>query len=212
MKVFKLIKNVWREIALVILIAVFVTLMYTFAVNRPTDMYAQSFILIGIAVSAVLIVLLLKSLWRSKWKRAAAQSMQKLFAKLQRFFEKLGDKLGIKRSEKKSVLGGRIRIKFEDPSEKIAQDEMRKEKNVRWKQLNDGRARMRYLYRALVTDKIKHGASIFSTQTPDEIAETHVKTPAEKQLFEMYSEYRYDERRAPSDEDVKSLKEEMGIK
>ena len=207
----KTIKKIWREVSLVLTLAAFVILMYLWVVERPEGIYRQSFMLIAIVASAAVSVLLLRSLWRDKWRRVATAAMQRVFAGLQRAIERVADRLGIRRS-KKSVLSGKTTVIFHKMDEKAESVTARVQKPPKWKHLSDERARMRYLYRQLVSDKIKKGERIYSSSTPSEIKEGRERTELEGELFDMYISLRYDERKFPDPDDVARLKKELEIK
>lgn len=214
-RLWNLILNYWREALLVILLGGVATLLYYWTVDRPDDTYAQAFMLIGLALCLAGAIWLIKSLWRDKWRQAATRGMQKIFARIQRFFEKFADRLGIRRGNK-SVLGGKTTVFFDRITTSSEETSARAAKPPKWKQLDSERARMRYLYRGVVSGKLKRGALIYSFDTPIDVEEKLKargdQTEAERELLQMYIDLRYDERRAPDEEQVKRLKKELDVK
>jgi hypothetical protein len=75
---------------------------------------------------------------------------------------------------------------------------------------------MRYLYRGVVSGKLKRGALIYSFDTPTDVEEKLTvrgdQTEAERELLQMYINLRYDERRDPDEEQIKRLKKELDVK
>lgn len=204
------IKEIWREIALVVSLSVFVILMYYFIADRPEGMYAQSFMILGTVGSGAAVFLLLRSLWRDKWRRVTAAIMQRAFGRVQRLIERISEKLGIKRSDK-TVLAGKTRVTFNKITLDSEKEELKEKKPPRWKQLESDRARMRFLYRQMIGSKIKKGARIYGSQTPSEICNGQDKSDAESELFDIYIECRYDDRRAPDTQTVLKLKDELKL-
>ncbi len=206
----KFIKKIWREALLCLFLGSFVYLMYIFATARPEGSTAQSLMVLGILASAAVSVLLIYSLWRAKWKQAAAKALQKIFVKLQRFFDRMAIRLGF--SRKKTVLRGKTTVIFDKYDRKSHEEESQQRKPPKWKQISDDRGRMRYLYRQMVTGKIKKGAFICAADTPIEVKNAESKSLSEESLFDLYIAYRYDDRSVPDGEQIKRIKEELELK
>ena len=208
----KIIKRFWREVLLAVDGMGFFGLMYLWTVARPDNMYLRAFMLIAIVIAVILAVWLLRSLWRAKWRASTAKAMQKIFGRIQRFFERFADRIGFGRKGK-SVLSGKTTVIFDRKyDEAISKDTSYVRKPPKWKQLETDRDRMRYLYRKMIVGKIKKGAKIYSADTPSEAELKAEKTPAEKELFDMYISCRYDERKSPQASQVQELKRELEIK
>ncbi len=205
------VKKIWREVLLVISAGAFAYLMYIFAVARPEDTTAQSFVILGILASGAVSVLLIRSLWRDKWQKKATEAMQRLFVRLQNFFDKFATTLGISRKSK-TVLGGKTTIIFDKAREAENFGSARQKKPPKWKHLESDRLRMRYLYRQMVVGKIKKGAYICASDTPICIKTHESKSESENRLFDLYIACRYDERKLLNGEELKELKEKLEIK
>jgi hypothetical protein len=214
--IWNLIKRIWREVLLVCSLVSAVTLIYYWTVDRPEDSVKQSFMLIGIALSLVVACRLIAVLWRTKWRKVAMRGVQRLFARVQRFFERISQRLGIVRRSDKKVLGGKTTVTFDRIVDRAEAGEARAQKQPKWKQLETSRARMRYLYRAHLSAKLKKGAMLYASDTPAEVEAKlrarEEQTEGERALFEMYIDLRYDERRAPDEEQIKRLKKELDVK
>ena len=207
----KLIKEYWREALLTVLLMGAVSLVYYWTVDRPDGVYEQSFMLLGVIGCLVGSFYLVKSLWRDKWRKVATRSLQRVFARLQRFFERFADRIGIKRVNK-SVLGGKTTVILHRTEEREAVSAGRSAKPPKWKHLANERERMRYIYRQMISGKLKRGARIFACDTPCEIMEKQENTSSEEALLEIYVEHRYDERSQPDGEEIERLKKELEIK
>lgn len=109
-------------------------------------------------------------------------------------------------------LSGNIKITFERPKNKIMKKKKPKRRQKKWKNLQDNRERLGYLYAALVTRKIKHGKDIFASETPSEIEKHVADNDEQHELFVCYVHCRYDERNNPNSEKLFNLKEKLEIK
>lgn len=201
--------NLWREIACVFLLTVFLYSVSLWAKDTPESALGRFlFIFLGL-LDIFLFCLLIRQLWRKKWRYAFAKVGQKLFQSVSRFlvrvFERLSKKLGIGLRGKKNILVGKIQISFD---ERIfeRQREHRK-KPPKWKQLENDRDRLRYLYGNMVTHKIKSGSKIHCYDTPSEIKQNNAEGRFENELFELYIDARYDERAEIDDGKIEMLKE-----
>ena len=203
-------KNTWCELLLLTLTVSFALQMYLFAEKRPEGSLLQSVALISIVAHAIGIYFVFRRLWRKKWRHAVALGMQKVFGRLQSVLERFADKIGIKKS-KNSVLSGKTTVRFDKSFGEKSGERARAVRPPKWKQMSDERGRMRYLYRGMITNKIRSGESVYSFNTPSELSKTHGKTDSERGLFDMYIRCRYDERQSPDAKDVVRLKDELNI-
>ena len=203
-------KESWREIALTTLVATLALQSYQFTMDRPENRFVQSAMILAIAANAVGVWWLTRELWRRKWRDATTVRMQKIFARLQGLLEKVSDKIGFKKS-KNSILQGKTTIKFDKGYGERAETKSYSPKPPKWKHMADNRSRMRYLYRGMITKKIRGGSKIYSYNTPSEIERCQEKTACEQELFDMYIGMRYDERKSPDPTDIVRLKQELDI-
>lgn len=70
-------------------------------------------------------------------------------------------------------------------------DKKASKKRPIWRQLEDDRARLSYLYASMIEYKLDSGADIRSSDTPDEISRKYTENIAEGELFSYYSSRRY---------------------
>ena len=202
----------WRELALTATVASFVILVYEFTFYRPENRFIQSFMIVGMAALAALIVVLVRLLWKKKWKKAATARLQKVFARLQKWVDRVAAKLGISNRNKKSVLSGKTKIIFEQGTERENKKTRAEEKPQRWSRLRNNRDRVRYLYRGMTTEKLRRGERIYCFETPSELLERQESGSAEEKLIDLYVSCRYDERKNPDSRDVAQLKRDLDVK
>ena len=203
-------KKFWREICLILLVCGLYGLFVLWTGCSEEDVYARSFIFIGMGADIVAFFLVLRSLWRKKWRKKAAESFGRLFERIRRFMTKIAERLSLG-TKQNDVLRGRMTFTFD----KIERDESELQKRAKppkWKQLEDDRSRMRYLYRGMIKGRLKRGELIYSDETPSEIERKKEKTPAEQELFDMYIACRYDERKHIDEAQIQNLKRELEIK
>ena len=211
-RIVRFIKEYWQEGVLLSAVVGFVTLGYYFTYERPADRFAQSFMIIGLVAFAVLGVIMLRRLWKRKWKDAATERWQKVFSRLQKLLEGVSNKLGLGKKIKKSILTGESKVIFEKKGSYDGVKVTYEQKLPKWRQLRDNRSRMRYLYRNMMTDKIRRGESVYAFETPSELSERKSNTAEEQRLFDLYIKCRYDERKAPEPIDIARIKRELDIK
>ena len=211
-KIKRFIKEYWQEGVLLAAVIGFVTIGYYFTYERPEDRFAQSFMILGLIAFAVLGVIMFRRLWKKKWKDAATERLQKVFSRLQRLLDGVSKKLGFGKRIKKSVLSGETKIIFEKKGSYEGVRANYEQKMPKWRQLRDNRSRMRYLYRNMMTEKIRRGESVYAFDTPLELSERKNNTAEEQRLFDLYIECRYDERKAPEPIEIARIKRELDIK
>ena len=204
------IKRFWREVCLCVLGLLLYQFLYLWTHFRPENIYLESLLFIGMAADIVGIFLMVRELWRKKWSKMLSDSFGKIFDRLRKLMAKLADKITIA-SKDDSVLRGKTTFSF-DKIESISREKTVKTKPPKWRQLKEDREKMRYLYRGMITARLRRGELIYSDETPSEIEGRGKLTADERELFDMYVEARYDERKAVDGEKVKNLKEKLEIK
>ena len=139
-----------------------------------------------------------------KWRKWVVAGVQKLFAsgtrRLLRFMERWSSAL-----KKKTVIHGGTQVIFHQANGSAKAKTHKR--HPRWKHLQSERARMRYLYRHMITERIRHGAHIRPTDTPAEIEHAGENSEADRVVFELYNRYRYDERKEIDKSMVESIKD-----
>ncbi len=141
-------------------------------------------------------------LWRSKWRDKVSAVARRLYAKygvkLFRALEKWG-------FGSNSELGGKSSIIFNFGREKV---ENKKKRPPKWKNLKNEKQRLGYLYRAIITKRIKNGERILASETPAVIRERINADGAEGEVLDMYCGMRYSTL-CPDGEDIDRLKREL---
>ena len=188
------------EIRLVVLIIALILLLNLNFTDPLIDLI-QKLIIIG---DAVLIVRTLLQIWHEKWKPAVAKVARKAFVRVAKFFIRVAETLNL-RSKKKNIISGETKIVFN--IEKTERQKKVSAKTRKWKHLEDGRSKLRYLYRHTVSEQIKHGERIYATNTPSELLSNKANGEGDSAVYGMYVNYRYDERKEPSERDVMAIKE-----
>ena len=184
---------------LVLVIALIFLLNLTFP--DPLVDLIQKLLIIG---NVVLIISTLLKIWREKWKPAVAKVARKAFVRVAKFFIRVAETLNL-RSKKKNIISGETKIVFN--IEKTEKQKKSSSKARKWKHLEDGRSKLRYLYRHAVSEKIKHGERIYASNTPSELLCNETNTDGDSAVYGMYVNYRYDERKEPSEKEVMTIKE-----
>lgn len=214
-KVFSLISrfilNFWREICFYSCIVGFVTVAYYFTFERPENIFAVSFMILGMLAFAAGAYIFFRLLWKKKWRDSTVIRIQKVFDRIQRWVERVSTKLGLNNREKKSVLEGKTKIIFEKSVSRETKKHTNEVRPPKWSRLQSNRDRVRYLYRGMTTEKIRHGERIYCFDTPSELLAKQEKGSDEEKLIEVYVSCRYDERKEPDAKKVSELKRKLDI-
>ena len=205
----KAIKKYGWEILCLSSLLVILSIGFYWAGNQPTDPWVLFGLNAGLLLSAALLVISFIRLWKTKWKQALKEGIRKLLVGLATLFIVIAEKWNESQNPK-DRLGGTTSVSFDfshlEKSEKKAQ------KPPKWKHLQTDRERVRFLYRAMMTERIKKGKLVYSNETPVELKQKQENEAHEEELFELYISCRYDERLEPSPQNVEALKEQFHIK
>jgi hypothetical protein len=182
---------------------------FYWAGNQPTDPWVLFGLNAGLLLSGVVFIVTFIRLWRVKWKKILATGLRKLLTGLASLFIAIAEKWNESQNPK-DRLGGTTSIFFDfSPLEK---SEKKAQKPPKWKHLQTDRERVRFLYRAMMIDRIKKGELVYSSDTPMELKQKKENESHEEALFDLYLACRYDERQEPSEHTVEALKEQFHIK
>lgn len=148
-------------------------------------------------------------LWR-KYRRGIAGRLRSLYARIARNIVALLERLNL-RMGRGRLSGGRTTVILDLPAVGVIPPVVRRR---RWRQLEDDRERLGYLYAGMVTRKVRSGKAIYPHQTPLEISLSHTDIEAEGELFSIYNSHRYYESSTESidGERLRIIKEALGIK
>lgn len=199
------------EACLVLLIGGIIGLFYLWINFRPQNYYLESLLFLGMIADFVGVFFTLRALWRTKWRKKVSDSFRKIFERVRKLIAKVAEKIYDNSKDDGVLRRGKTTYIFEEREKRTNVSEKRR-RPPKWRQLEEDRERMRYLYRGMITSRIKKGERIYSNETPSEIEEREERSPAEKELFQMYVDIRYDERKSVDEEKVKWLKDELEIK
>lgn len=201
----------WREIGCVFAVTLFSYFLLLWS-NDPPKTNNERFLLSAGAVASLIVLLaLLRQLWRKKWKYAFAQATQQLWAQAAKLlsgaFERFAKKWNFGGAGRQTTLFGRTTVRFDfGTAEKSVK---RSGKPPRWKNLQTDRERLGFLYRRMITEKIKTGTRVYASDTPSEARARGINSEPENVLFDCYTHARYDERAVLSAQTILSIKNSL---
>jgi hypothetical protein len=205
----KAIKKYGWEILCLSSLLLILSIGFYWAGNQPNDPWVLFGLNTGLLLCGVLLIISFVRLWRTKWKQSVAAGLRKLLTGLASLFIAIAEKWNESQNPK-DRLGGTTSVFFDfshlEKSEKKAQ------KPPKWKHLQTDRERVRFLYRVMMTERIKKGELVYSNETPVELKQKQENEAHEEDLFDLYISCRYDERQEPSEHTVEALKEQFHIK
>ena len=177
--------------------------------NQPKDPWVLFGLNACLLLSGILFLVTLVRLWRLKWKQALKDGLRKLLTGLASLFIAIAEKWNESQNQA-DRLGGTTSVFFDLTLKEKA--EKKSQKPPKWKHLQTDRERVRFLYRAMMTERVKKGALVYSNETPIELKQKQENQPHEDELFNLYIACRYDERQQPPEEAVEQLKEQFHVK
>ncbi len=196
-------KTIYRyryEIALFVLLCFFLPI----AFFDPDTSFASALKLLLYAADVALIYLTIRKLFRLKWRKAIISCAQKVFTAIAKLFMRFLEKWPFTHGAKNIIMG---ETKFHFEFEEKITVAGRSAKHPKWKQLKTEREKLRYLYRHIISQRIKHGERIYSSLTPSEIEGMRENTYPESRIFDLYKDYRYDDRKLPEEDQIRDIKE-----
>lgn len=177
--------------------------------REPSSNFIIFLLSLSVAFNGGMLYWLLRRLWQTKWRRIAAIGVQKLIEGLTGLLFRIRERFGLG-ARRRFELGGKTTVSFEMPL--FEKKEVKKEKPRKWKQLQNGKERVRYLYRQMLTEKIRHGFLAYCDETPLELQQKEEHEPPENELFLLYNQTRYHKDWEPGEEELLSLKDQLNIK
>ena len=181
-------KYFFEALAILLGVAFVTMLLYLYFVN-PDELMTRGTVMFGLFFDGIAIYFVLRKLWRTKWRARVMPSLQKAFEKIARIFRIVQTKLGISPKNGTTVLKGKSKIIF-DTKTTVAQPK-RLKKPAGWKNLQNDKERLGYLYRRMIDTNIHKGLPVFSSETPNEIREKKDFGDCENQIFDLYVANRY---------------------
>jgi len=210
--IINIIRRTWREICCIFLLTFLIYSSYVWYADPPEISYRAWLLLATNIAELILLTRLIVRLWQLKWKRAAARGAQKLFAAVSRlmssFFDRYLSKwFGTKNT--KNLISGSTKITLDQI---VFEKKTPKRRLPKWKNLQNSRERLGFLYRHMINSKLRAGEAAFPHDTPSEIRAKSENSPHEEKLFELYIASRYDERSVPPSAEIEELKNKFEIK
>ena len=187
------------EFLSVIFAALSVYCAFFLPLKLPSSSFGRFVHVITTAAALLSLYLSLRALWREKLRRPAAMGLQWVFSKLSDFSAFLDSKLFDKlrrlfslppKAEK--VLRGKTTVNFDFSF--LDKKDKRAYRPPKWKNMEDGRSRMRFLYRRMITERLKR-LEARPWNTPCELKSKEENTEAQNELYDLYISARYDERK-----------------
>ena len=182
---------------------------FYWAGNQPTDPWVLFGLNACLVSAGILFIVTFIRLWRKKWKQALKEGLHKLLTGLINLFFAVVEKWNESQNQA-DRLGGTTSVFFDLTLKEKA--EKKAQKPPKWKHLQTDRERVRFLYRAMMTERVRKGDLIYSSETPAELKQKQENQPHEEELFDLYIACRYDERQQPPEEAVEQLKEQFHVK
>ena len=176
---------------------------------KPTNHYVQLVFALILAAFVIPFYLVLRKNWREKYRMPVIIGLRKAIVGASRFLIRIAGRFSF--FHRGNVISGRTTVHYDFSAFRKNERRRRKtaEKQPRWKDMENPRQRLGFLYYRVISDKIKHGEDIASHETPLEISKRSTDDEAMNELFRMYNEVRYDERSEPDEEAVYSLREKL---
>ncbi|MBE6627957.1 MAG: hypothetical protein E7629_03430 [Ruminococcaceae bacterium] len=205
----KIMKKYGWEFLLFFSLSIVLSIGFYWVGNQPTDPWVLFGLNAGLLLCGILFIVTFIRLWRVKWKKAIAAGLRKLLTGLASLFIAIVEKWNEAQNDG-GHLGGKTSISFD--LFRAEKEDKKSAKLPKWKHLQTDRERMRFLYRSMMTERVKRGALVYSSETPSELKQKQENQEHEETLFDLYISHRYDERQQPSEEAIENLKEQFHIK
>ena len=199
--------ELWREFVCLCLFSVILYSTVYWATEPPDTDFGQFVFIVLFFSEIALLWYLLKCLWRQKWRQKVRALVKELLQRTARLVLRVFKRLNLLSQSGKNVIGGSTRIMFDDDI--ATQNERRRPKKLKWKSLQSDRERLGFLYRLVISRKIKNGMYARATDTPLELSRRSENTEPEQEVFDLYVSTRYDERVSLSEEMIASLKDKF---
>ncbi len=206
----KAIHKYWREALCLATLCFFLWSLSRWITSPPESLIGKYLFLIFSFLDLFCFVYLLRWLWLNKWRERMRKIKQRFVEStkhfLAHFFEKLIKKWNIGKN-KKNIIVGNTKIVFDEAL--LYKEERGRKKTPKYKQLKSDRERLRFLYRAMIIDKIRSGERIYSHDTPSELKARKENTENVDKLFAMYIGARYNEDAILNENEIQRLKNSL---
>ena len=198
------------ELRFFLYLTLWVTTLSIWQKQEPQRPIFQILILVAFIATAVLTVVSWKKLWREQLRGPIFNGIRGIFVKIARFtmrfmgyFERFGGR--------GNVINGKTSVSYDlfAISKSKRGNKVKRARTPRWKDMKTPRERLGYLYYYTVSAHLKRGERVTAQETPNEIASRLAETESEREMFALYKETRYDDRKIVDDEKVIRLKDEL---
>lgn len=199
----------WREACSTCLFIYISYALFSWYNDPPKSDHERIFVSLCVSTDFVLLCILLRQLWRKKWRYAFMEAAEGILAKAAKLFakafESIAKKWNLGGKQHQNTLAGTTTVTFDfGISEKRIQ---RRSRSPKWKQLQSDRERLGFLYRYMITEKIKTGTRVYASDTPAEASTRSENSAVEADLFACYAHLRYDERTEPPTRKILQFKD-----
>ena len=201
----------WREALCLTSFCLFFASLWVWMLYPPNSEIGK-YIFVAFGFCDIFVfVYFLRWIWINKWKNRLHRFNEILLEKMTSFFSRVFEKLMNKWNfggKKKNVIIGKTKIIFDAVG--AQKEELQHKKAPKWKHLQSDKERLRFLYRAMINNKVRRGEKIYSYDTPCELKERSENTANEERLFSVYIGSRYYEDAVICEDEVQSLKDDLG--
>jgi len=176
----------------------------------PKDHYVQLCLAILLLAELIPLYIIWKKIWRQKLRNPFVLGAKRIFVGASRFLMRVFSRFSFM-SPRGNLIGGRTNVRYDLSlfNKNAKRREKKRFRAPRWKDMKTAREKLGYLYYATVTDKIKKGNKVTSNDTPLEIMQRIDVNDAEREVFTLYIDTRYDERKKLDDGEILTIKEKL---
>lgn len=198
------------ELTAITLLSLFCFIISLWTKYKPANHYVQLCLALVLLAVGIPLYLVLRKIWRTKLREPLALGAKRLFISASRLFMRVISKWSIFKRHG-NVISGRTSVSYDFSV--FSKDNRRKKqkpaKALRWKDMQNSRERLGYLYYKTVTNRIKGGETVTAHETPNEIMARFTDNETENEMFALYVITRYDDRITLDDDRVIDLKEKL---
>ncbi len=176
---------------------------------KPSNHYAQLGFAILLASFVLPLYFVMRKNWRDRYRAPFIIGLRKAIIGASRFLIKIAGRFSF--FHRGNVISGRTTVHYDFSAFRKDTRRARKkaEKPPRWKDMENPRQKLGFLYYRVITDRIKHGETVTSHETPLELSERFNENETENELFKMYISTRYDERKELDENEVLELRDRL---
>jgi len=205
----RFIKEHKNELLCFLFLSLASAIVYVWTRVKPKDPYVQLVFFLVTLAFCIPMYIFWRAIWREKLREPFALGAKKMFIGFARFLMRTVNRFGLFKGGR-NVISGNTTVKYDYS---VFKRSNRKRKNSykppRWKDMNTEREKLGYLYYKTVTKRISNGETVASHETPNEIKARFNDNEIENELFELYSDIRYDDRKTLDENEILELKDKL---